>query len=68
LPPSVGRRPAAVARFNNSVYVRGRTRANGSLGRFAGSLAAAPRREDAADEYAALVAAWWKGGYANIEK
>jgi hypothetical protein len=24
--------------------------------------------EDAAGEYAALVAAWWKGGYANIEK
>jgi hypothetical protein len=24
--------------------------------------------EDTADEYAALVTAWWQGGYANIEK
>jgi hypothetical protein len=22
--------------------------------------------EDAADEYAALVTAWWEGGYANV--
>jgi pimeloyl-ACP methyl ester carboxylesterase len=24
--------------------------------------------EDAADEYAALVTAWWDGGYADVER